>query len=211
MYYDFIQAHKRKIIIGTLIFVASILIWSAITIVGRIGKIATTISVVPSSAVVTLDGQTIGNGTQWVKPGNYEVVAKKDGFKTEKKSVAVTGAKDKNVVAISLTPESDDAKKWASEHDNEYKKNETYGAIEASNNGKYFTATNPITTKLPYEDPYYTIGYAPRSDGGVDLTITTPSPRYRFYAVEKIRELGYEPTDFLIVFRDFKNPLGSAK
>jgi hypothetical protein len=91
------------------------------------------------------------------------------------------------------------------------KKNESYGAIEASNNGKYFTAKNPITTKLPYNDPYYTIGYTPRTDGGVDLTISTPSPRYRFYAVEKIRELGYDPTDFVIVFKDFKNPLGDKK
>ena len=211
MYYDFIQAHKRKIVIGTILFVTAIIVWSMIIIIGRIGKTPVTISVVPSNAAVTLDGHTVGNGTQWIAQGTYTIQATKDGFKTEKKSVVVTGEKEKNVAALSLTPESDNAKAWAKTHDSDYKKNETYGAIEASNNGKYFTAKNPITTKLPYNDPYYTIGYTPRTDGGVDLTISTPSPRYRFYAVEKIRELGYDPTDFVIVLKKKKNPLGDKK
>ena len=102
---------------------------------------------------------------------------------------------------------SSDAKKWADDHTTEYRKNEAYGAIEASVNGDYFTERNPITTKLPYVDPYFTLGYISHDNQTISLTIETPSPRYRYFAIEKLRQMGYDPTDFDIIFKDFKNPL----
>lgn len=207
MYYEFIQEHKRKIVTITILFVVTILLWTAFILIGRVGKVATTFAVVPSDATITADGKKISNGTQWLVAGKYEIIVQKDGFATEKKSINVTDAKKQNVAAISLTPESEAAKEWAKTHEKEYSNNERYGALEASSEGKYFSETNPITTKLPFTDPYYTIGYMPNTDNSVDLTIATESPRYRFYAIEKIRELGYDPTDFKIVFKDFKNPL----
>lgn len=207
MYYDFIQNNKRKIIVGTLIIVGALLLWSAAIVVDRIGKVATTIAVVPSDATVTIDGNKIGSGNKWMPAGKYEVVVQKEGFETKKKTVNITDAKEKNIIAVSLTPQSDEAKEWAEKHQKDYSNNERFGAIEASNEGKYFSETNPITTKLPYTDPYYTISYTPNADNSVDITIATESPRYRFYAIEKIRELGYDPTDFKIIFKDFKNPL----
>ena len=207
MYYEFIQSNKRRIVIATLLLVSVLIIWSAVILIGRVGKVATTLAVVPSDATITIDGKNTSSGTQRLPAGKYEVVVQKDGFATEKKSINVTEAKKQNVAAISLTPESDKAKEWAKEHEKEYSNNERFGAIEASNEGRYFSETNPITTKLPFTDPYYTIGYAPNDDNSVDITITTESPRYRFYAIEKIRELGYDPTDFKIIFKDFKNPL----
>lgn len=208
MYYEFLQAHRRKIVIATLTFVGLIIVWSAVILIGRIGKIPVTVAVVPSNATITINGNRTGTGTQWMSAGTYEIIASRDGFETQKKSLNVTAAKKENVTAISLVAKSSEAKEWVKNHQDDYKNNEKYGAIEASTEGKYFTDTNPITTKLPYVDPYYTIGYTPTNTGSVELTITTPSPRYRFYAVEKIRELGYDPTDFKILFKDFKNPLG---
>jgi hypothetical protein len=208
MYYEFIQAHKRTIITTVVLFIVILFIWTAVILIGRIGKIATTIAVVPSDATVTIDGKKIGSGKQWIPAGTYNLVVQKDGFGTKKKTINITDAKQQNVTAVSLTPQSDDAKEWAREHEKDYSENERFGAIEANAEGKYFSELNPITTKLPFTDPYYTIGYTPTNDNSVDLTIATESPRYRFYAVEKIRELGYDPTDFKIIFKDFKNPLG---
>lgn len=207
MYYDFIQTHKRKIVWLVSLLVAILLVWTAVTLTSRIGKVATTFAVVPSDAAVTVDGKKMSSGTHWLNAGKYEVVVQKDGFATKKKTINVTNAKKQNVTAISLNPESEEAKEWAKQHEKDYSKNERYGAIEANAEGQYFSETNPITTELPYKDPYYTIGYMPNSDNSIDLTITTESPRYRFYAIEKIRELGYDPTDFKIIFKDFKNPL----
>lgn len=207
MYNEWFQQNRRNILAGIGIFFAVIIIWATWTYIDRYDKTPLTISVVPSSAKVTIDNRSLGNGTHWLKDGTYSVTVEKEGFETQKSSLLVTSDKQQNVLAVSLTPQSDEAKKWASEHERDYSKNEQYGAIEARENGEYFTNKNPITTRLPFTDPYFTIGYRADEDDSVILIVTTPSPRYRFYAVEKIRELGYEPTDFIIEFKDFKNPL----
>ena len=207
MYYDSLQRYKKRIILAIALFLIISITWVVVTFVGRIGKLPVVVAVVPSNATVTIDNQRYGNGTQWLKPGTYKVTVSKDGFATSNESTVVTDKKSQNVVAVSLKAESDEAKKWATEHQKEYSSNEQYGAIEASTDGKYFADTHPITTKLPFNDPYFTIGYTVDEDNSVTLTVATPSPRYRFYAVEKIRQLGFDPTDFKIVFKDFHNPL----
>lgn len=207
MYNEWFQQNRRNIIAGIGAFFAIIIIWALWTYIDRYGKTPLTISVVPSSAKVTIDNRTLGGGTHWLKNGTYSVKVEQEGFATHDNSVFVTTDKKQNVLAVSLTPLSDEAKKWASEHERDYSKNEQYGAIEARENGEFFTNKNPITTRLPFTDPYFTIGYRADEDNSVIITIVTPSPRYRFYAVEKIRELGYDPTDFVIEFKDYRNPL----
>lgn len=207
MYYDFIQEHKRKIIGAAIVFMSVIVIWTAFILIGRIGKTPVMISVVPSDAKVLMNDIQVGNGNQWVAAGTYTVTVERDGFSTQKQSVIVTGEKKENIVALSLAPKTNEAKKWMQENLKEYKNNEKYGAIQANMDGQYFTDKNPITRKLPFTDPYYKIGYVVHNDKSITITINTTSPRYRFYAVEKIREWGYEPTDFRIDFKDFKNPL----
>ena len=210
MYYDFIQQHKQRVKIISLVIITLIIIWAIVMYATRVGKIPVVIRSVPGDAKITFSGQNESNGTQWIKEGQYKVSASKDGFETLTKTVLVSSKKSQNVVALSLTPKSDEAKKWADEHSQDYKNNETYGAIEASTNGVYFSALHPITAKLPFNDPYFQIGYVTNDDLSISLTITTPSPRYRFYAVEKIRSLGYDPTDYKIIFKDFHNPLDKA-
>ena len=207
MYYDFIHRHKNRAKAIGLVLLLVITWWGIATFIDRNGKVPVTISVVPNDAKVLFDATQKGNGTHYIAAGSYEVIVEKDGFKTDKKTVIITDKKQQNVVAISLNPDSKEAKKWAKDHESDYAKNQAYGAIEASSNGRYFTEKNPISSKLPFNDPYFTIGYVVNEDQTVTLTIVTPSPRYRFYAVQKIRDLGYNPTDFKIIFKDFKNPL----
>lgn len=207
MYYDFLQRHKQRIIVISSLIGIVFIAWTAIVLTGRIGKLPVVVAVVPNNATITANGQRIGNGTQWLTSGTYKISASKDGFKTIKKSVTVTDNKSQNVIALSLTAESSEAKKWANEHQQEYTNNEQYGAIAANADGKYFADRYPLTTKLPFTDPYFTIGYIVNEKGAATITITTPSPRYRFYAVEQIRKFGYDPTDYTIDFKDFHNPL----
>ncbi len=206
MYYDWIQQHKRTIALCVIVCVVSSIAWSIATYVTRVGKTGVTITAVPADATITVNGNKVKNGTHWLTPGTYKVTATKDGFIARTKSVAVTNEKNQNVVTMSLSPQSDTAKRWADAHDNEYKKNEEYGAIEARANGEYFVRKNPVTNVLPYTDPYYEIAYK-RVGDDVRITIATSSPRYRYLAVQKFRDLGFNPTDFRIIFQDFKNPL----
>lgn len=207
MYYEFLQRHKKRISISVLVLLGILFLWTAITLVGRIGKVPTVISVVPSNASVTLNGETTNNGTKWLTPGKYTIVAKRNGFEEQKHTVIIATDKKENVVSASLVPKSDEAKQWAEKNYKEYKDNERYGAKQASADGAYFADKNPITKNLPYTNPYYKIAYTTKDETSITITITTESPRYRFYALEKIREWKYDPTDFAVEFRDFKNPL----
>jgi len=207
MYYDFIQTHKKRFIAGAVLFIIYIIVWAVWTYVDHIGKVPVVVAVVPSNASVTISGQKLGDGTHWLPPARYNVKAEKSGFATINESIIVAAKKSQNVITLSLSPQSSDAKKWANDHQNDYSRNEQFGAIQANVDGRYFTSLNPIIAKLPYVDPYFTIGYTADSDHSVILTISTPSPRYRFYAVDQIRKLGYNPTDYKIVFKDFHNPL----
>lgn len=207
MYYEFLQTHKQTITRLAVGLFVLLIIWTMLILMSRIGKLPVTVSVVPSDASITINDQLRGNGTDWLTPGTYKVKVQKVGYASQEKTLTVSDKKKDNVVAVSLKPESNDAKKWAAEHSKDYKDNEKYGAIEASSNGEYFSAINPITKKLPFTDPYYKIGYIVGEKQSITITISTTSPRWRFYAIEKIREWGFEPTDFVIIFTDFKNPL----
>lgn len=191
-------------------FIAILFIWTIIILADRAGKEPLTIAVVPSDARITVNGNQMNDGNHWVNEGTYTITAEKDGFEKQQQSLTVSKEKDQNVVALSLVPKSDEAKAWAKKHADKYKDNERYGARAAHTEGEYFTNQNPITKELPYTDPYYKIGYIVNEDRTITITILTQSPRYRFYAIEQIREWGYDPTNFVIDFKDFKNPLGAS-
>ena len=208
MYYEFFQQNKRQILTIGGAIIAIFILWTAITLIGRVGKTPLTIAAVPSDAKIIVEGHQLGNGTHWLVPGSYDLTVEKEGFEKQSQVVIVTPDKSNNVAALSLVPKSKEAKEWADKHAQEYQKNEAYGAIAARADGEYFTNTNPITKKLPFTDPYFSIAYIVNDDQSINITVSTPSPRYRFYAIEKIREWGFDPTDFKIVFKDFVNPLG---
>jgi len=210
MYYEWIQQHKRTIVTLTTIIFTGLILWSVVTLVSRQGKVPVTVSAVPRDATVHINDSKTGSGTHWLMPGKYTIRAEKEGFSTRTKTIEVTDKKEHNVAALSLTAESDEAKQWAERHENEYLKNQEYGALEARANGRYFKERHPVTGVLPFQDPYYTISYRAEDDQSLTITITTPSPRYRYLAVEKFRSLGYNPTDFRIEFADYTNPLGGT-
>jgi hypothetical protein len=207
MYYDWIQQHRRTVTVTVTAFIAVLVVWSAVVSISHIGKIPVNITVVPYDSTVTINGDKTGGGTHWLSAGSYTISSSKEGFASRQKKVVVTDQKKENVVSLALSPQSEEAKKWASDHARDYSSNEAYGAVEAQNNGKYFTDTHPIVKLLPYKDPYYQIDYERETDDSVTLVIQTPSPRYRYFAVQKIRDLGFDPTDYKVVFRDFTNPL----
>lgn len=211
MYYDWIQQHKRQIIVLGSSLLAILIIWSTILFISHIGKLPVVIKTVPDNATIHINSSSASNGTMWLTPGKYTVTVDSEGFVSRKETLVVTNIKKQNVVAVALAPSSESAKEWATKHSQDYKDIEQYGSIEANNNGLYIAKAHPITNVLPIEDPYYQIRYTITDDDTVSITIATPSPRYRYYALQKIRDLGYNPTDYRIEFVDFKNPLETPR
>jgi hypothetical protein len=75
-----------------------------------------------------------------------------------------------------------------------------------------FADENPIINDLPYENLIYSIGYridpSDPSHNSIILTIDAPEGT-RNAAVQQIRDMGYDPTEYKIEFKDYKNPFGS--
>ena len=207
MYNEVYEKYKKEVVACICLVFACMIVYAAAQSISHIGKLKVEVHAVPGDASVTLNNQPVSNGDVYIAAGTYTVVVKKDGFETMKSSSDITPNKQQNVIAASLTPVSDAAKKWSTDHQNDYKDNEYYGGVEAKQTGEYTIGRYPIINALPYEDPYYKIAYRSTDDNRIVVTIDTPSPRYRYEAIAKIRSLGYDPADYQIDFRDYKNPL----
>lgn len=208
---DYYEKYKKEIFSITALVFCLLIIYAIWIGIGRIGKVGVEFHLVPYSAAVTINGTQYGDGTQYIPTGTYAAKITHEGFKPTDVTLIVAANKTKNIMAVSLTPESDAAKKWAESHRDDYARNEPYGAEQARADGQYMRDKDPIINKLPYEHPYYKIAYKREADRSITVTILTESPRYRLAAVNKIRELGFDPTDLTIEFTDFKNPLEQAR
>lgn len=112
----------------------------------------------------------------------------------------------------------EDAKKWISDrvdinsieviYEKDYVDNRTAGVAGVSFYSQ-LAKNYPLVDKLPFKDPYYTISYRSNNENDFSLVIYTPSPRYRYGALNQIRAFGYDPSDFVIEFLNYKNPLES--
>lgn len=208
---EFVRNHLRTVIISILVLFVAIIAIAIYINVDRSGKVAVTISVVPSDAKTTIDGKTVtSSGTIYLKPGTYTIESSKDGFTTSTKKQYV--GDNQATIATSLAPESDEAKQWAEDNANKYLANEGVAGKAIQESSEATRDANPILNVLPYSNYIYTIGYTndPDDPSGESFILTIDAAEgSRNAAVDQIRELGYDPTDYKIKFNDYKNPFES--
>lgn len=209
MFFDIFQQYRKPILLVMGILAIVGIGWAGYTIYlqqTRQGKIAITVTAVPSDTTITLNGsQKINPGVIYLAPGTYSVVGHKDGFDDFTREFSLD--KDNSRITVPLVPSSEEAKKWAQDNQSKYSELEKIGGAIAAKNGEKFHKENPIVSKLPYENPYYTIGYQSSDDKTVTLIITAPSARYRYSALQEIRSWGYDPTDFKILYTNYVSQL----
>jgi hypothetical protein len=216
--YDFsyyYQKHYKTVVITSIILfvclIVGLIAYQYKLSIERQGKIAVPMQVVPSDAEVYLDNtERLSSDTVYITSGTHDITVKKAGFSTVTKSYRIK-TYNEPAIYISLVGESEDAKKWQQAHNNEYKKLEVLAAEQAAKYSQSFSERNPIVKALPVKDPYFTISYRNVDDESVRLTIWGTSPRYREFAIDHLRKIGFEPTDYEIEFTGFKNPLGDTQ
>jgi hypothetical protein len=204
---DFIKRNKL-IVITTSLVVVVLIVFAAYIAISRAGKEPVQIYLIPSDTKLLVNGEQLTEGTSYLKPGRYNVDASRSGF-VDKKEILIVGSPNTSTIDIALNGSSDSAKKWQSDNEELYLEYEARGGIRAQQEGETFTADNPITSKLPLENPIYTIGYradpADPTGNSIILEIDTMDG-YRNAAINKIREIGFDPTNFKITFRDYESP-----
>ena len=199
---------KGKIILILLsLAMLSAIVYFAIISIDRSGKTPVIISSFPEDAVITINDTSIKTGTTYLTPGTYQLKVTKGGYDTYSRTVILE--KTKQTLAIILIPNSDEAFEYGKKNEAAYRKAQAQGEIAAAEAGKVFSERNPITKDLPYKTFFYSVGY--RMDqtdpsGNSILIEIDAMEGYRQAAIYRIRQLGYDPTDFTINFRDYENP-----
>jgi hypothetical protein len=197
-----------RVIISTTVVLLLIILGTALFItLDRMNKTAVSLNIFPNDAHMTINDQSVKSGTVYLKPGTYTIKASRGGFEDESKTITVE--KSEQTVAMIMIPASEAAKQWVQDHQVEYNQIQGLGEKVAHEKGKEFNNRNPIAKDLPYRTFIYTIGYQadPTDPSGNSIILTIDAPEgYRQAALYRIRQLGYDPTDFNIIFRDYENP-----
>lgn len=203
-----ILKHKPFIIaVIVLVLLVLTVAYFSFTQVTRSGKNAILIDIFPTNARITIDNQKVSRGTVYLEPGTYSIKASQEGFK-EYSDILVVDSSMKTYV-MTLVPDSEEAEKIYEDQKDEYARVRKLSEQAVRESGEYFHKRNPIVSKLPYRSFIYTIGYRmDQSDpSGNSIIIEIDAHEgYRQAALYKIRELGYDPTDLTINFRDYENP-----
>jgi hypothetical protein len=197
---------KYGIILGLVIVVGLIAFYVYQTIY-RSDKVQVTVSTIPSDATITLNKKIVGNGDIYVVPGDYTVVIEKPGFATQTNTVTFT--KPTGTIDIALTPESTEAKTWATAHASYYTAYEGRAGAISELVGQAFQKINPVVKNLPFQNLLFMIGYLanPTDASGNSIIVTIDAPEgYRQAAINKIAEWGIKAADLNIIFTGYENP-----
>lgn len=178
-------------------------IW-VVTLISQQGTVNVPLLVLPKDATVKIGDRDFTNkNSAHLKPGTYKAVVSKDGFESSTQEVVVKEGVSTSLVSP-LVAISADAQRWATAHQKDYLELEQKAGEFAAQEGQEFIEEYPLTKWLPLQKATYAIGYK-RSGDGVVITIDAQNG-YREAALQDIRDLGYDPSDYKIEFTNYRNP-----
>lgn len=204
-YFVFNHRVVSLFLFGLVLMGVTLLFWLIPSLKNR-GKVVIDVAAVPKDAVITLNNEKVRAGKNYVVPGDYSLKATHDGFGNYNYSFHTDVVR---YLPVLLVPESDQAKEWAANNERSYAEVEGRAGELAQDQGLTFYQKNPITSQLPFRSLYFDIDYQIPKDNNenVVLEITASSALGRQFAVKQIRDWGFEPTDYSIEFKEFRNPL----
>ena len=199
----------KRIILSASIILSLIIFYYVSVAVSRMGKTEVTIDVAPNDAQVTISGKKGKVGTNYLKPGSYEVVVKNSNYYQQKKSFNVT--KEPKYIGIIMSPSNSETEAKVASDKKIYLQRESIGGQLALIRGNEIRSITPLINQLPYTDVAgpFSLDYGPSYLNGLGsfIEITDSSPDGRVNALKWIRSQGYNPTNLEIQFNDFQNPI----
>ena len=190
------------IIIGALVFLA-LLVVLLLSTQTPADHTKLEVSLFPADSVLTIDGKNYKNKQSInLRNGNYKATIQRDGFSTLDTDFTVS--KGDKYLAFILESSSEEFVDYVTDNQQDY--DDTYSksseqltiALDRQNE------ETPILSVLPYDQGVYIIGTIIGSDPLVVEIVG--STGYRNEALKKLYELGIDPADYIIKFRDYNNP-----
>jgi hypothetical protein len=170
------------------------------------GNFAIEVIAVPRDAKITIDGRAAKTGKQSLPPGQHTFEATKDGFAVATKQQVIV---DGDRITLLLTPKSQAAQEYAEKNLNLYLEAEGVAGTETRLEGESFRRNNPILSVLPYRGGLFTIEYrlSKTDPNRAVVQINAASSEARSFAIDRIRSMGYEPSDYEIEFTNLPSSL----
>ena len=190
------------IIIGALVFLA-LLVVLLLSTQTPADHTKLEVSLFPADSVLTIDGKNYKNKQSInLRNCNYKATIQRDGFSTLDTDFTVS--KGDKYLAFILESSSEEFVDYVTDNQQDY--DDTYSksseqltiALDRQNE------ETPILSVLPYDQGVYIIGTIIGSDPLVVEIVG--STGYRNEAIKKLYELGIDPADYIIKFRDYNNP-----
>lgn len=204
------RPNNTRIRLIVVVLVVVLIALGASVLIGRIGKKAIKLTVLPSYATVTIDGKKVSTRTTvYLKEGTHSISASADEFVAESREFSTNTLP---YLDMSLLPASDKGKEWVQRNENLYTAMQSRAEKAVVSSGQQLAARYPIVNELPYtEEESFKIGYV-TPDGTADsfvLTIHADSSLGRATALAQIRRWGYNPSEYVIRYVGFTNPLST--
>lgn len=165
-----------------------------------------TIQVAPADSSITLNGKKTLAGSFDEKPGDYTVVASRNGFGSYTKKFSLK--KNTNeYVGVILGPNSASTINWYKQHPDDQQLAEVISGKNFSIDVQQQITKYPIIKYLPFVDQFYRIDYgrsvkSPNNPEAVAIYITFYSQEGKSEALQWIKFKGYDPNQLEIIYQD---------
>ena len=195
----------KSVIIIVITLVIFLIIISLFVFSNKKATTGVNIIIVPSDSEIMLDGKVVPSGTNSTKPGKHTVEVKRKDFDNNKLTVNVV-SNQIQLVTVGLSPNNSIGIKWQKEHQKEYLELENIGDIPIQQNSADILKKYPIIANLPQDmSPIYRIDYGiskkyPGDTLKIAIYISSDNPTDQLTAINKIYEMGYDPSDYEIIF-----------
>jgi hypothetical protein len=165
----------------------------------------------PISSLITIDqgkGRSFASGDTFdVSPGRHTITVSHDGFSNLTFDVVIKKGEVRNLyMPLPVGEKLNSAIQSTEEQTNR----ESVYSDGMAYDAKFIREENPILSQLPYYGPDYTISQVASTRihnpyaSGVGIQANTPQARQS--ALKKIRALGYDPSDYEIIFSELILP-----
>lgn len=202
---SFIKSHPLLVIVfSVLIFITGVLFITALSLKDT-SEIE--LRIAPSSATVTIDGKPYENGTFRISTGVHTIKIEKSGFTTKEYTFDTT----KTDKIYDYLLENDGGYTWYLNHKEDALLLTSIGDYLTTLESTKYTSEYPVSTVLPiiyahYDEDYNYTEY--RIDGGsftgcdtdFCIKVTDTTGGNLDAAKQKIRDAGYNPDDYQILY-----------
>ena len=199
---------KTKLIVIVVIIALAILgLTVGLQALQKRGKFAVEIYKVPNNTKITIDGSVIRDNTVYLNPGKHTVKGDSKGFQSRTIEIdVVSGVKEPTKALVSLLPESQEAIQWAKKNEKRYQELEGIAGDLTEKDSAKSIERHPIIKELPFRSDMYDIEYYSADNNFRVQIISRTGAMGRQVAIERIRSMGYNPSDYEIEFVNLYNP-----